>query len=324
MLFEAINRQPILQLALLVVCGLSLFAIYPLLIELPNPQMAIGFAFVKELETENWFKLSLASVNLLLLTLTFFRNGSLLRSFKFSNDSRFELFFLMILALLLEPSLLMRTDLVIVLFLLQLSMEFQLQVHTQLKVNGLLGAIAFFLSIGSFFHPFAFVLSLVVYLGVLFQRGFHLREFFIYWIVFALPYYFLLATFYLLDLNFYYFLGFDQLNLIDLSLSTSAIGLGLFLAFFIILLLRSLALNAKETLRMKAQFRNYYLIFISAILWALLVDHQEGFVFLLLPAAAIFSQAYATLKAKKWFDLFLLLFLLFCLSTQFLINYHLV
>lgn len=252
-----------------------------------------------DLQQLKYWGFLLPILSFLILFFSLFQLSSLLRSYHFTADSRMEMLFLLSPFLIYFPDLFYRLDLVLFIFLLQRSLKLQFDVHTQINIKKEIALMALNMSIASLFFPKALLVALLLYLGILIQRGFYLKEFLIYLILLGLPYYFLFSFIYLFDWPFLYKLdlAFQRPDQFALTLSNLNLLLLSLLSFY--LLLRSISINSRAVLRSKAQFRNFYNLTLVAIFVLIFLSHVEGVAILCLPLFAIFAQVYPHLK-KKW------------------------
>jgi hypothetical protein len=264
-----------------------------------------------ELEDANWFRILILACNFCLLILCLFELSNLLRNHHFASESKIEQLLLLSVFMILFPNPLFNFPLLLSSFLLLRSFRFLFLVHTQVKISKELALMAFYMSLCSMLFPPAIFLAILIYLGVIQQRGFYLKEVTLFLIVFALPYYFLYSFFYLVDLplNYDWALQFNRpaLNLGGL-VSYLVIALGLLM---LLLLFFSVTYNSKEVLRSKVQFRNFYYLLFFALFWLFFIDANEGIGLTFVPLLAIYVQSYPRLR-KKWIieGVILLLFLL--------------
>lgn len=295
MLLDQIRRQPLLQLILSLVVLLIAGLVY---IKSSASETILVSPFIQLQELE-WLKPLMAALNFIILFGSLFQLSTLLRNFKFASDTRFEMLSLMAAYLLLYPSLLFHTELILTIFFLQRALALQFQIHTQLNVKGELAWMAFYMALASFFYPICILITILLYIGILLQRGFFIRELIIYLIVFSLPYYFFLSVFYIADLPLQVDLQFDYSSLELGKMNLLKLLQFCFAIFVFLFLIRSYSLTNKEVLRAKAQFRNFYLLLLFGFIWYLLMDPIEGAAISLLPIFAIFAQSYSSVS-KKW------------------------
>lgn len=317
MIVEQIKRIPGLQIVLSAFILLILFLKLPVLATEEMHQITPFIAKNPPLFEEEWFKLLLYSINFLLIFFSLFQLSSLLRNYHFSGDSRFEQLFLLVPFLLLFPSILSSFPLALGIFLLLRSFRLLFRVHTQININSELSWMAFNMSLVSMLDPLAVGLAFLLYIGTVVQRGFYLRELVLSLVVFALPYYLLLSLLYLFDLPIQYNvdLEFDVFVPENGIISYLRLAFGLLFLYF---LLRSFGINAKEVLRAKAQFRNFYHFLFLALLGFFIHDPQKGAALLLLPIFAVFSQTFPHLKKKWVYESILLLISLGAIAAHFI------
>lgn len=309
MIIEKIKQYSGLQLLLfLLVLFAFWFSVYTnwdqALVDL-SPFLELG-----DLEKANWFKITVVTANFGLLILSLFELSNLLRNHHFAGESKMEQLLLLAVFIILFPNPLFNFPLLLSSYFLLRSFRFLFLVHTQPKISQELAIMAFYMSLCSMLFPPAAFLALLIYLGVLLQRGFYLKELILFLVVFFLPYYFLHSIFYLSDHTVDYNWA---LQLKTPTINFPSLILPLIIAFgllMIVLLFLSFNYNSKEVLRSKAQFRNFYYLFYFAILWLLFVDVDQGFGMAIVPSLAIFVQSYPRIKRKWIIELLLLLFYL--------------
>jgi len=314
MIIDNIKRYSALQFLLFF---LVLLAFWISATSLQNePLTSISPLFdLGNLVQQNWFKLLVLGINLLLFILILFELSSLLRNHHFAGESKMEQLLFVATYILLFPSTIYNFPLLISSFLLLRSFRLLFLVHTQIRITRELTLMALYMSICSMLFPPSTFLALLVYLGVLLQRGFYFKELVLFLVVFCLPYYFLFSILYLLDLPIVYdfSLKFQGIDLKPLKVS---FYLELTMAFLIIvLMIFSFNLLGKEVLRSRDQFRNFYFLFYFAMIWMLLIKVEEGEGIALVPALAIYVQTYPKLK-RKWI-IEVLLLILYVLAMAF-------
>jgi len=304
MLIERLRSQPILQIIWSVIILTILLVVYPneegLQLSPFLPPNFFEFA-------NGWIKpiFFLSSFGLLFASL--FRLSSLLRNFSFTGDSRFDMLFFLLPIMLLFPELLIRLDLALFIFLLQSSLKLQFEIHTQVSIRKEIALMGFYMSLASIFYPLALLVAILLYVGILLQRGFYLRELLIYLICLGLPFYFIASLIYLLDLPFLYSLELNYTlpELPGFSLHTLIRSLFLLVVSF--LLLKSIGINSKSILRSKAQFRNFYLLLLLGISISLFMNTAEGFAIAFLSLFAIFSVSQPKVTRNWIIELLLIL-----------------
>lgn len=319
MLIEQLRRHPLFQITWTVVLLVALGVVF---LKYDPPQLNSISPFLSEEfmpVTTIWHKLVIYVFSFLLLFISLFQLSSLLRNYHFTGDSRFDMLFLLLPFLLLFPSLLFHIELALFIYFLQRALQLLFSIHTQIRINREISLMAVYMSLASLLFPFALVIALILYLGILVQRGFYIRELLIYLILLGLPFYFISALIYLFDLPFLYSFNFDfhlpELN----SWNAFEIFRGGFVLIFIYFFLKSFLLNSKAVLRSKAQFRNYYGLTLIGAFVFLFNNETEGVALFFLPFFAIFGSTYPELR-KKWVFESLLILLSVVAILQYLIE----
>ena len=320
MIIESIKRYPALQFLLFGMLLLAYWVSSSLLWEMPltdfSPLFDLG-----ELAEKSWFKVAILSLNLLLLMVIIFELSSLLRNHHFAGESKMEQILFAAPFVLLFPETFYNLPLLFTCFLLLRSFRFLFLVHTQIRISRELALMAFYMSICSMLFPPAAFLALLIYIGVLLQRGFYFKELVLFLVVFALPFYFLYAILFLFDLPMVYdfSLVFQGIDLKPLK-NTFYLKLAL-LILLSVLMFFSFSYNSKEVLRSKAQFRNFYYLFYFSMIWMLVIKVEEGIGIALVPALAIYVQSYPRLRKKWIIEAALLLIFVLALIFQLLTYY---
>ncbi len=299
MFIEQLKRQPLLQI---IWTGL-IIAILSLLFYLTptkgfyklSPFIADSFPLADQL----WKRILISAASFILLFVSLFKLSSVLRNYHFTADSRFDMLFLLLPFLLIFPELLFHINLAIFIFFLQKALQLQFEVHTQIRINREIALLALYMSFSSMFFPKALLIAVILYLGVLIQRGFYLKEFLIYFLLLGLPYYFIASILYLLELPFTFYIDLEP-NLYQLGgFDIATITLLGFSGLFLIFLFKSITLSSKAVLRSKAQFRNFYNLLIVGLAVFIIFKPVEGIAIMFLPIFSIFASTLPEMK-KSW------------------------
>jgi|GEM_PF-3669635 len=315
MLIDQLKKQPLFQIiwSLLILMGLLIIFQFSDHIKLSGFTPFLGENAI-DLD-QLWLRVLFLLMNFSLLFSSLFRLSSLLRNFHFTGDSRFEMLFLLLTVLLLFPDLLFHLEYGIFVYFLQRSLSLQFNIHTQLKVNREMSLIALNMSIASLFFPYALVVALALYLGILNQRGFYLKEFLIYLISITLPFYFIASLLFLFDLPFLYHFDFNYELIKIEEIRIEELALLAFAFLFSLFLFKNISINSKAVLRSKDQFRNFYYLLLLGLLICLLTNSNEGLPIMLLSLFAIFSSSILEMRRYWIYEMALILITGLSIST---------
>lgn len=319
MIIEKIRSEPSFQIIWTLLLVLALICIY-YFSEAPEFLQLSPFFQDESMRLDAiWKRITVFSISFVLVFVSLISLSNLLRNYNFTGDSRMEMLFLLLPILLLNPSLFYRLDLCLFIFFLQRALKVQFDIHTQITIKREIVYLALYMSMAAVFYPNSILVAAILYFGILAQRGFYLKEFLIYLILLALPFYFIFSILYLLDLPNLYAFEWDYHLPRPIEFNNQIIARIIFSAFFLVLLFRSVLLNSKAILRSKAQFRNLYVLLFLGILFYLFTIQEEGIAIAFLPIFAVFAHSYTSFS-RKWI-LELILCLISLLSLSFILGY---
>ena len=310
MIIEKIRQQPLLQIVWSAVL-LAVYVIY--FIQLSDQKVYSLSPFIDQLffdELSMVWKGVYTVLTLLVLVAALFQLSKLLRDYHFSGDSRAELMFLLPIVLLLYPQILAHLELAILVLLMVYTLSLQFRIHTQISIRGELAMMGFLMSLATLAYLPSVLIMILLYVGVLFQRGFCIKELFIYLVIYLLPFYLIWAVLKLMDHGLHFNMEFDGSNLLNEGLDALWISRASLLIVFSFFLVLSYLKSGKDVLRSKAQFRNFHLLIYLGLVFYYFLGDVFGLAISLLSVFAIFIRSYSTIK-KNWIvDLVLVLIFL--------------
>lgn len=307
MIIEQLRKQPIFQIvwSALILVAISLM----FLISGSDASISLGpFLDQPLFEFDHILsKLLVFIMSFILLFASLLRLSSLLRNYHFTGDSRFDMLFLLLPFVILFSNLLFHLDHAIFIYLLLRALELQFIIHTQIRINKEIALIALCMSFASLLFPKALIIAFLLYLGILIQRGFYLKELFIYLIVISLPYYFIFSFVYLFDLPYHF--QIDVIPSIPESYSLEELSISriMFVLLGVLILVKSFSKYSRAVLRSKAQFRNFFNLLLIGLLVYFFYDMLEGVSIAFLSVFAIFATTYEELNRKWIYELLLIL-----------------
>lgn len=251
--------------------------------------------------------------NLLILVASTLIWGQILRRFKLIEGSKWPIYLLFFVGISIYPELLLGNAIISYgLILIGLNYYF-LQIYNQVNIKYQVFVASLLLGLGGLICSASPLFLLVLWLGIALIRPFNLKVYLLSLISFLLPFAYFYGLAYLFDYSAEPLLELETIFKLKMNSSSDWVEV-LFMVFLLAMGLFNLSLRAKMIVLIRNQ-KAYLLLALISSLFLVLFWDADAIYLAFFPAAVFVQNTYDSL-VKKWiFDLALLLFLLFQITS---------